>query len=439
LVAAGLLPHAAFALEVRPRLDSEWALYASENVFWDLGARVGAADATLDADFGERWLEPGFDFTSAYAEGTIYGGLSVGASGTWRTDPLGAEGRSAAAFENAYVGWRHALDDHPVPGQRFGATYFKVTNSEQVYPRADQPLQFIERGRDGLETLHGRAEFNPAPAAAPFLGARIESAWQRNDRIALRARGVSAEVNWLFASTRFTPKVSYSWTLFSGDDSATAPRYERFDPMYYGGSLDTYWYGANAAFALLNSNVRTQRLSMLLVASPRDFVKFQWLDFHVDELRSPLQFGQITQLQTGDGGISLVSGVTEPHLANEVYGEWARMLAPNVALTGVLSWAKPGDGYEAVNAGRNRLRNWTTLGLVMSWSLPAPGVALREQPSDALHREPRPQHGAADRRAWGQREQSRRGRQPCRPAHPGPGRHRIQPHRRRRRPVGVHR
>jgi hypothetical protein len=445
----------AAAIDVTPRLDSKWALYGSQNVFWDLGARLGDPSDTLDARFGEAWLEPGLDFTAPYAAGTAYGGLSVGASGTWRTDPLGYENRSAVAFENAFVGWRNApagggwsfdvsagqqdfavgngmllkmgaangaerggtmlaprtaweiagiaratrgplslqaywlqpnevdsndtrtrlwgtlAEYRPATGQRFGATFLKVTNSEQVYPRADRPLEFIERGRDGLEVLHGWAEFNPAPEAAPFLGARVEGALERNDRIEMRAHGLSAEVNWLFATTRFTPKVSYGWSVFSGDDRDTE-RYERFDPLYYGGSLDSFWYGANAAFALINSNFRVHRLSALLVATPRDYVKFQLLDFRADELRSPLQFGQVTRPEAGDGGISLVSGVTKAHLATEAYAEWTRMLAPNLALTGVLSWTTPGAGYESVQPNGKALRDWTTLGLVLSWSLPAP-------------------------------------------------------------------
>jgi hypothetical protein len=436
------------------RLDSKWALYASNNVFWDLGARIGAPTDTLDANFGESWLEPGFDVTAPYAGGSVYGGLSLGASGTWRTDPLGYRDHSVVALENALVGWRNApaeggwgfdvsagqqdyavgngmllrmgagngaerggtmlaprtaweiagiarasrgplalhayflqpneLDSNdtrtrlwgvlgeykPAQAQRYGATYFKVTNSEQVYPRADRPLEFIERGRDGLEVLHGWAEFNPAPQAAPFLGLRFEGALQRNDDIDLHAEGVSAEVSWLFAARRFTPKVSYSWSRLSGDDPSTT-RYERFDPMYYGGSLDTWWFGANSAFALINSNFRVHRLSALLVASPRDFVKLQLLDFRADELRSPLQFGQITRLEFGDGGLNLFSGVTEPHLTTEAYAEWTRMLAPNLALTGVLSWARPGDGFESVRPGSGDLRDWTTIGMVLSWSLPA--------------------------------------------------------------------
>lgn len=438
-----------------PRLDTKVAAYRSQNVFWDLGARVGAPEDTLDTTFGEAWLEPGVDVTQTVGTGSLYGGFSLGASGTVGTDPLGYEDQSEVALENAFLGWRNdaeagrwsldlgagqqdyavgngmllrmgaangaergatmlaprtaweiaalarasrgplalhaywlqpnevesndtrtrlwgALAEYrPGSGQRFGGTYFRVTNSEQVYPRADRPLEFIERGRDGLQVLHGWAEFNPAPESAPSLGMRVEGAWERNDRINLRAEGYSAEASWLFATTRFTPKVAYSWSMFSGDDPATS-RYERFDPMYYGGSLDTFWYGANAAFALLNSNVRIQRLSALLVATPRDFLKFQLLDFRADELRSPLQFGQATRLVPGDGGFSLVSGVTEPQLATEVYGEWTRMLAPNLALTGVLSWTTPGDGYESIRPNGSALRDWTTVGLVLSWSLPAP-------------------------------------------------------------------
>jgi hypothetical protein len=59
---------------------------------------------------------------------------------------------------------------------------------------------------------------------------------QRNPRIDMRTGALYAEAAYVFAKARWTPTLSYTYAAFGGDDPETS-RYERFDPLYYGGSL----------------------------------------------------------------------------------------------------------------------------------------------------------------------------------------------------------
>ena len=142
----------------------------------------------------------------------------------------------------------------------------------------------------------------------------------------------------MFAKARWTPTLSYTYAAFSGDDPATS-RYERFDPLYYGGSLYGSWFGANSSWALLNSNFSVHRVSAQFVATQADFVTVQYNAFRASELRSPLQFGQGTRFRCGDGWVRAADGRGRPRT---VSGRVRRMdprvrAALNITVFGVTS------------------------------------------------------------------------------------------------------
>lgn len=244
---------------------------------------------------------------------------------------------------------------------RAGAVYLGVTRSEAIYPRADVPGAFYEGGRSGLRTLQLYAYVTPLPARAPTLTARVEVAVQRNPRIDMRASAVYAEAAYVFAKARWTPTVSYTYAAFSGDDAATT-RYERFDPLYYGGSLYGTWFGGNAAWALLNSNFRVNRVSAQAVVTATDFVTLQYNSFRASQLRSPIQFGQGTRVRCGEGGCGLLTGVVEPALAQDLYAGWTHVFGPRVNVTVFGVTSVPGAGLTRLGATR-----WNTLAALLGW------------------------------------------------------------------------
>jgi hypothetical protein len=245
---------------------------------------------------------------------------------------------------------------------RAGVVYIGVPRSEQIYPRADDPGTFYESGRSGLRAFHLYGYVTPLPARAPTLTTRVELAAQRNPRIDMHAEALYAEVAYVFAKTRWTPTVSYTYAMFSGDDPETT-RYERFDPLYYGGSLYGTWFGGNAAWALLNSNFRVNRVSAQAAFTATDFVTVQYNSFRASQLRSPLQFGQGTRLRCDENGCGLLTGVVEPALARDLYAGWTHLFGPRVNITVFGVTSVPDDGLTRLGATR-----WNTLSIVLGWT-----------------------------------------------------------------------
>ncbi len=268
-------------------------------------------------------------------------------SGDTRTELAGAK------VEGSWSGGR----------SRAGAVFLGAPRSEQIYPRADAPGDFHLGGRNGMRALHLYGYVTPLPTRVPTLTARVEVVAQRNPRIDMRAGAVYAEVAYVFARARWTPSVSYTYASFSGDDPDTT-RYERFDPLFYGGSLYGTWFGGNSAWALLNSNFDVNRVSAQFVATPTDFVTVQYDSFRASQLRSPLQFGQGTRLRCDANGCGLLTGVVEPALSQDLYLGWTHVFTPhlNVTVFGVTS--VPGAGLTRLGATR-----WNTLSTVVNWTL----------------------------------------------------------------------
>jgi hypothetical protein len=245
---------------------------------------------------------------------------------------------------------------------RAGAVFLGVPRSQQIYPRADKPGDFYVGGRDGLRTLHVYGYVTPLPTRVPTLTTRVEMAVQRNPRIDMRAGALYAEAAYVFAKARWTPTLSYTYAAFSGDDPTTS-RYERFDPLNYGGSLYGTWFGANSSWALLNSNFNVHRVSAQFVATQADFVTVQYNAFRASELRSPIQFGQGTRFRCGEGGCGLLTGVVEPELSQDVYAGWTHLFGPRVNITVFGVTSVPGAGLTLLGATR-----WNTLATTMGWT-----------------------------------------------------------------------
>jgi hypothetical protein len=231
---------------------------------------------------------------------------------------------------------------------RIGLSALKVLQSEQFYPLPSSTLtDFVpgfENGRDGLEALQGFAEIEGSNFGIPNAWVRGEFAVERNDDINMHAYAVYGEAGYRFTSLPFTPAISYGFATFSGDDPDTTDRYERFDPLFYGNGLDNWYFGANGSYTFLNSNTGHHRVALQAVLTQQDFIKLQYVRTFAPELFSPIQFGQATRPVLTEGGLVIVNGVADPHLADEIYGEWVHVFSPNIvgALWG--SSARPGAG-----------------------------------------------------------------------------------------------
>ena len=245
-------------------------------------------------------------------------------------------------------------------GDFAGASYVNVLQSGAPYPQAAPgglgPPDFLDGGREGLNALSFYSLVHPAPEAVPGLYLGLDGAYQWNDRVNLDAWGGRIKVGHAWNDKPWRPDLFWSYQTFSGDDPDT-PELERFDPLNYEGSPASWATGSKAALVFINSNVQSHQLTLRTMPSPKDFLTFRAAHIRVNELRSPIQFGQATRLEITEDLGSVISGVTANHLADDFFVEYTRVLTPNIFLTGGFSISIPGKGIE--NAFGGDAPSWT--------------------------------------------------------------------------------
>lgn len=235
-----------------------------------------------------------------------------------------------------------------------GLTYLHVVGSDAPYPQAAPggagPPSFLPGARKGLNAVnfYGRTE----PFAEPFKNVTFsfDLAYQWNSDIDLRAWGGRIKAEYAFEDHPWRPVFGYSFQIFSGDDPGTG-RIERFDPLYYGGSPSTWATGSKSAMVFINSNVQSHNLTARVTPTPRDIITLRYSHVRAHELRSPVQFGQATRVDFSDGLSTVISGVTDAHLSDDLFLEYSRIINPKTYLTGGFSISFPGNGIKAAAGG----------------------------------------------------------------------------------------
>lgn len=239
-------------------------------------------------------------------------------------------------------------------GDCIGVSYINVVHSEAVYPQASVggigPPNFVVGGREGLQSLNYYGHTHPFEGPLENLAFALDFAHQWSNDIDLQAYGGRAKVEYTFEDAPWRPVLSYYFQHFSGDDPNTG-RLERFDPLYYDGSPSAWATGSKSAMVFINSNVQSHNVSYRVNPTERDIVTLRYAHVRVDELRSPVQFGQATRLSFSGGTSTVVSGVTDAHLSDDFFLEYTRIINPNTFLTGGFSISVPGEGIKAAAGG----------------------------------------------------------------------------------------
>lgn len=249
---------------------------------------------------------------------------------------------------------------------RAGLAWLRVPKSTAIYPGDLAPLAYIENGRDGLETWHGWANLEGLIPSLPDLSFRAEFARQSNQIRRVNGRVDPMEAHaWLVGGSYwaktlpFAPKFTYNFARFSGDDPATST-YERFDPMFWGNGLDNYWFGANGSYAWLNSNIRAHRFTVDAYASQQDILQLQFVRTYADQLNSAIQYGQGLRFG-GANGSTLLVGVPQAHLSDELYVQYVHVFSPKLIALGFFSRNLPKEGLKG--ASTQPLVPWNTFGV----------------------------------------------------------------------------
>lgn len=233
------------------------------------------------------------------------------------------------------------LEWNPDANQNLGVAY--INAFESIYPYVAAPIQLIPDGRQGLNTVHSYGRWTPLPDTQPGWHVGGDYAHQWNDRIQMSANAYSAETGYAFSDLRLAPRLVYAFRSFSGDDPGTR-RFEKFDPLFYEGAPPLWATGSNGSFSFLNSNVEAHRISLNLTLTPQSFMAFYYWRIRADEVNSPIQFGQAGRVAASGGEPRLVAGVPDPHLSDDFYVEYTRVITQNVFLTTGVAVSVPGDG-----------------------------------------------------------------------------------------------
>ena len=331
-----------------------------------LAVRGNVAGLDYDLSFGAREfrLGTGMLIANGATSGFERGALKFGPRKAWErsaTLELSANGYTGTAFyldpnelpstdgKNELAGFDLRYDGGD--GAYFGGTFVRVLNSETPYPQAalggSGAPTVMSGARHGTETLAfygGTGNLDGPLKNWSFTG---DLAYQRNDRIDLRSSAGRIQATYTFSDTKWSPKVTLGYQSFTGDDPNTT-ELERFDPLYYEGSPSSWATGTKSASTFINSNVNALSVALQVKPSRRDTVTLRYAHIRANELLSPIQFGQATRLDTSGGGTNVFAGVTDGHLADDLFLEYFRAINRNTFLTAGVAVSFPGRGIKSI-------------------------------------------------------------------------------------------
>lgn len=248
--------------------------------------------------------------------------------------------------QNALAGIDLRYDDPR--GGYLGATYVDVINSNSPYPQAAPggigPPTVTPGARQGTKTLGLYAKTNPFAGALENWAFTGEFAYQWNDRIDLEAWAGRITAGYTFTGIPWSPSLTLGYQTFSGDDPNTTTL-ERFDPLYYQGSPSAWATGSKSASTFINSNVNALTLALRVQPTRQETWTLRYAHIRANELNSPVQFGQATRVDVNG---NVVSGVTDAHLADDLFLEYSRIINRNTFLTAGLSVSFPGKAIDNV-------------------------------------------------------------------------------------------
>lgn len=326
-----------------------------------LSENPGGLSVDLSAGARELKLGTGMLIANGGSSGFERGALKFGPRKAWEFAGIGKlmhDGFSATGFYldvnevpsndafTALAGGDFRFDH--AAGGFTGVTFANAVESNSAYPKAapggNGPPVITPGAREGLNVVNAYGRTGKLDGALTNWYFSADLAYEWNDRIDMQAWGGRGQVAYTFAEATWTPRLMYTLQSFSGDDPDTAAQ-ERFDPLFFEGSPSSWATGSKSAMTFINSNVHAHQFELSVRPSMQDTITLRYSHIRANELRSPVQFGQATRFEIA-GGDNIVTGVTDPHLADDVFLEYSRILNRNTYLTAGVSASFPGKGLE---------------------------------------------------------------------------------------------
>jgi hypothetical protein len=295
---------------------------------WRSGNSLGNSEDLLQLTLGRAPYELGRGMLlwDGAGDGGSRGGYWSGARKAWESAGIGRLKSGRHTAEVFYLDrdeLPEADTNNSVGGVNYELTLGEQTTLAVSYLKADSDIP----SRDNMDVYNARA-FSAPLAKLPGLAFELEYAYEENDDI-LAATGWSAQVGYTMANVSWTPRLSYRYAFFEGDDPATE-RSESFDMMFPGFyDWGTWWQGEiGGEYFLVNSNLISHQLR---------------LNF---EPRAGIAFGVIGYAFELDHPESFADGVTSDEAALEIDGYLDWDINDNFSASVVLAYAEPGDAIE---------------------------------------------------------------------------------------------
>lgn len=309
-------------LALRPSLTTEYAL--SDSTLYG-GVTVVAATTTLDGELSGQFARAGdrvIDTDSAYV-GWRHGvlDLSVGGQPFALGDGLIiGDGNFNQGHDNgqywigAFEAWRNTailkVNTAPLRGDVFwlrtdqdlGDSRIVGANVENADATAFGRLsvmtfEVIDDNGIGFEdtrvwSIRGGDLHHPALPGFALFGEYIRQTGDSAlNGVEIDAEAWYIEPGYQFANWRFTPKIQYRYSYYSGDDAATAASEEYRGMFFTFGKRgwDTWYQGeVNGEFFLFNQNQVSHMVKLSLFPSARHAVKAYYYHHALD---TPQYFG----------------------------------------------------------------------------------------------------------------------------------------------------
>lgn len=304
---------------------------------WRSGDSLADTDDLLQVTLGRAPYELGHGMLlwDGAGDGGSRGGYWSAARQAWESAGIGRLQAGPHALEVFYLD----RDDLPEADTRssFGGANYELTFGEHTtlglsyfIADSDEPL------RDGMDVYNARA-FTAPLRRLPGLSLELEYAYEENgDELASTAW--SAQLSYTLLDMGWTPKVSYRYAFFEGDDPATE-RNEGFDMLYPGfHDWGTWWQGEiGGEYFLANSNLISHQVRVHL------------------EPASGIGAGLIGYAFQLDHPGSFAAGVTSDEVAVEIDGYLDWQINSNFTASVVLAYAEPRDAIEQGPGGTEAL------------------------------------------------------------------------------------
>ncbi len=316
-------------------------------VGWRSGTSIGSHEDLVEITIGRAPYELGHAMllSDGAGDGGSRGGFWSGARKAWEYAFVGRLSTDRHALEIFY------LDRDELPeadtGTSLGGANYELTLGEHTTIGASYFIvDSDETTRDNMDVYNLRA-FTAPFSALPGLDFELEYAQEENgDELA--AVGYSAQVGYMFDNVGWTPRLSYRYASFEGDDPTTE-RSEGFDMLFPGfHDWGTWWQGEIAGeYFLANSNLISHQLRV---------------HFEPNDSIGAGVIGYVFQL---DQPASFAPGVTSKDLAAEIDGyiDWA--INDNFTASLVLAYTEPDD---AIQQGLGRTQSLSYGMVYLSYS-----------------------------------------------------------------------